>query len=71
MNVPSGDSPENNLSKFGILPDMKVGKKKKKRILLHSCYLLELIIKIEILKLFLFSPKIWQIYAIKLDPMCE
>jgi hypothetical protein len=30
MNVPSGDSPENNLSKFGILPDMKIEKKRKK-----------------------------------------
>ncbi len=30
MNVQSDDSPENNLSQFGILPDMKVGKKRKK-----------------------------------------
>jgi hypothetical protein len=30
MNVQSGDSPENNLSKFGILPDMKVEKRKEK-----------------------------------------
>jgi hypothetical protein len=57
MNVPSGDSPENNLSKFGILPDMKVGKKKKKRILLHSCYLLELIIKIRNFEIIFIFPQ--------------
>jgi len=32
----SGDHSENNLAKFGYILDMKVGKKKRERILLYS-----------------------------------
>ncbi len=47
----SGDHPENDLTKFGYTPDMKVRKKKKEKKAQNSStflatYLLELIIKI-------------------------